>query len=190
MQLKDLLSLVPVRTRDGAAVPLYWLRLAVALATATLLLLAVSDMLVGVVLRYVVSRITAYFDWPSVDFFWVEEVGEFALTWLTMLGAALGIMHGIHFNLQVVTHRLPPSLQMLVGRIRGLLMIAFGLVAAIYGWEIALLNSASASPSLSINLFWLYLSVVVAGGLIALFGLAATLQPDRVGDLDALPGTE
>ena len=190
MRLKDLATLVPKRTRDGTAMPLYRLRLALALLTALLLLVAIADMLAGVVLRYVVSRITAYFDWPSVDFFWVEEVGEFALTWLTMLGAALGIMHGTHFNLQVVTHRLPPPLQNLVARIRGLLMAAFGLVAAIYGWQVALLNTASSSPSLSINLFWLYVSVVVAGALIALFGLAATLQPDRVGEPDPLHGME
>src|SRR5690348_7737934 len=120
MRLKDLSSLVPARTRDGAAIPFYWLRLVLALVVATLLLVAIADMLAGVVLRYVVSRITAYFDWPNVDFFWVEEVGEFALTWVTMLGAALGIVHGTHFNLQVVTHRLPPALQMLVARIRGL----------------------------------------------------------------------
>jgi len=190
MHVKALASLVPARTRDGAAIPFYRLRLAVALAVATLLIVAIADMLAGVVLRYVVSRITAYFDWPNVDFFWVEEVGEFALTWLTMLGAALGIMHGTHFNLQVVTHRLPPALQVLVGRIRGLLVVAFGLVAAIYGWQVAMLNSSSSSPGLSINLFWLYVSVVVGGALIALFGLAATLQPDRVGELDPLHGTE
>jgi TRAP-type C4-dicarboxylate transport system permease small subunit len=188
--VKDLASLVPARTREGAAIPLYWLRLAVALVVASLLVIAIADMLAGVVLRYLVSRITAYFDWPNVDFFWVEEVGEFALTWLTMLGAALGIMHGTHFNLQVVTHRLPPAARLLVARFRGLLMIAFGLVAAIYGWQVALLNSSSSSPGLSINLFWLYVSAVAGGALIVLFGLATALAPDRVGEPDPLHGTE
>ncbi|HYM01406.1 MAG TPA: hypothetical protein VET85_00590, partial [Stellaceae bacterium] len=50
---------------------------------AAILLLAILDLLAGVVLRYVVVEITDYFDWPSVSFFWVEEVGEFALAWLT-----------------------------------------------------------------------------------------------------------
>jgi TRAP-type C4-dicarboxylate transport system permease small subunit len=190
MRLKDLASLVPALTHGNTAIPFYWLRLATALVVATLLIVAVCDMLVGVVLRYVVSQVTAYFDWPSVDFFWVEEVGEFALTWLTMLGGALGIMHGTHFSLAVVTHRLPPALGSLVARLRGLLMAAFGLVAAFYGWQVAQLNALSSSPGLSINLFWLYVSVVVAGALIVLFGLAAALQPDRVGEPDALHGTE
>jgi len=39
-----------------------------------------------------------------VNFFWVEEVGEFSLTWLTMIGAAIGIADRIHFTLHVLTH--------------------------------------------------------------------------------------
>src|SRR6202022_1906474 len=45
---------------------------------AGLLILAILDMLAGVLLRYVVVAVTEYFDLPGVNFFWVEEVGEFA----------------------------------------------------------------------------------------------------------------
>ncbi len=177
MKVKDLAAFVPGGERHGGPAVLYWLHIVVALVTASLLVIAVTDMLVGVLLRYVVAKITDALDLPSIDFFWVEEIGEFALAWLTMLGAALGIVHGTHFKLQVVTHRLPVPLQMLVARCNGLLMVVFGLVAAIYGWRVALLNSSSTSPGLSINLFWLYFSVVVGGALITIFGLAAALRP-------------
>jgi TRAP-type C4-dicarboxylate transport system permease small subunit len=125
----------------------------------------------------VVSNITDFFNLPSIDFFWVEEIGEFTLTWMTMLGAALGIVHGTHFKLQVITHRLPTSLQLFVARVTGLLMMSFGMIAAIYGWRVALLNSDSTSPGLSINLFWLYVSAVVGGALIVVFGFAAIIRP-------------
>src|SRR5690348_13861822 len=54
-----------------------WGAAAMKLLLASILTLAILDMLAGVVLRYVVVRITDYFDWPGVSFFWVEEVGEF-----------------------------------------------------------------------------------------------------------------
>ena len=56
---------------------------------AGLLILAILDMLAGVLLRYVVVAVTEYFDLPGVNFFWVEEVGEFTLAWLTLVGGAL-----------------------------------------------------------------------------------------------------
>ena len=37
------------------------------------MLVAMLDMLAGVFLRYVMTQLTARFDLPRVDFFWVEE---------------------------------------------------------------------------------------------------------------------
>jgi TRAP-type C4-dicarboxylate transport system permease small subunit len=190
MRLKDLAGLVPGEAYEDAPAALYWLHLIVAIAVATLLVLAVTDMLIGVLLRYVVSKITDFLNLPGVNFFWVEEVGEFALAWMTMLGAALGIAHGTHFKLQVVTHRFPERFQLLVARIGGLLMVVFGVVAAAFGIEVAIANSQSVSPGLSINLFWLYSSAVAGGVLIAIFGLAAAIRPRLADPHDLYPGVE
>jgi TRAP-type C4-dicarboxylate transport system permease small subunit len=177
MRLKDLTALTPGGEHDDAPAVLHWLHVVVALVTASLLVIAIGDMLIGVLLRYVVSKATHYFDLPNVDFFWVEEIGEFTLAWMTMLGAALGIVHGTHFRLQLITHRLPRPLRLWVSRVAGILVAIFGAVAALYGWQVALLNSDSASPGLSINLFWLYLSAVVGGGLMVVFGLTTIIRP-------------
>src|SRR6266568_24419 len=59
---------------------------------AGLLILAILDMLAGVLLRYVIVAITEYFDLPGVNFFWVEEVGEFKLAWLYLSAAAGGAL--------------------------------------------------------------------------------------------------
>lgn len=141
------------------------------LLLAAILLVAIADMLAGVVLRYVVVRITDYFDLPGVSFFWVEEVGEFALCWLTFIGAAVAILERTHFALAVVTHRLPPPLQRLVERVNYLLIAGFGAATAFYGWKVSAMNSMLVSPALSINLAFLFFSAVVSGGLIALYGL-------------------
>ena len=115
--------MVPGEEHGGAPAYMYWLHVAVAVVTASLLVLAVTDMLIGVLFRYVISKATEFFNLPSVDFFWVEEIGEFALAWMTMLGAALGISHGTHFKLQVMTHHFPMQLQLWVARFCGVLMM-------------------------------------------------------------------
>ena len=142
---------------------------------AAILLVAIIDMLLGVLLRYVVIDITDYFDWPAVSFFWVEEVGEFALCWLTLIGAAVAILERTHFALAVLTHRLPERAQRIVERLNHLLIAGFGAFAAVYGWKVSVLNSMLVSPGLEINLALLYCSTVVGGGLISFYGLGVAL---------------
>ena len=142
---------------------------------AAILLIAIADMLLGVLLRYVVVTITDYFDWPTVSFFWVEEVGEFALCWLTLIGAAVAILERTHFALATLTHRLPERAQRVVERANHLLIAGFGIFVAVYGWKLSALNSMLVSPGLEINLALLYFSAVIGGGLIAFYGLGVAL---------------
>jgi TRAP-type C4-dicarboxylate transport system permease small subunit len=152
-----------------------WPAAAAKLVLAVILVVAILDMLAGVVLRYVVVPVTDYFDWPSVSFFWVEEVGELALAWLTLLGAAVAVLERTHFALAVLTRRFPPTVQRLVERLNHLLIAGFGALAAVFGWRLALLNSMLVTPALEINLAFVYLSAVVGGGLIAVYGVGVAL---------------
>ena len=163
---------------------------AMKLVLAAILVLAMLDMLAGVVLRYVVVRITDYFDLPGVSFFWVEEVGEFALCWLTFIGAAVAMLERTHFALAVLTHRFPPRAQRAVERANYLLIAAFGGVVAFYGWKVSALNAMLVSPALSINLGFLFAAAVVSGGLIALYGLALAAGFIRLADAEIMPGPE
>jgi TRAP-type C4-dicarboxylate transport system permease small subunit len=161
-------------TLAEAPVALWTRRLAVLpkVLVGGLLILAILDMLAGVFLRYVVVEITDYFDWPSVSFFWVEELGEFALAWLTLVGAAIGVVERTHFALGVLAYRFPPRLRRAVGVTSHALIAAFGALAAVFGWRLAALNSVLTSPGLGINLGWLYFASVVGGTLIAVYALA------------------
>jgi TRAP-type C4-dicarboxylate transport system permease small subunit len=51
-----------------------------------------------------------------------------------------------------------------------LLIVAFGALIAIFGWQVAELNSQSFSPALVLNLRWLYLSSVAGGVLMVVYG--------------------
>ncbi len=153
-----------------------------------LMLLAMIDMLVGVFLRYVMTWVSATFDWPSIRFFWVEEIGEYALAWLTFIGAALGVRHGVHFSVQMLTDRLPPGVRRALFVTHDVLLTAFGALLAYYGWEVAELNSQSYSPALDLNLRWLYLSSVAGGVLIAIYSLAGLREAWRGHDTHVAEG--
>jgi len=154
-----------------------------------LMVVVIVDMLVGVFLRYVMTWVSATFDLPSVRFFWVEEVGEWSLTWMAFIGAALGVRQGIHFAVHIVIERFSPGVRMAVVVAQCLLIVVFGALVAVFGWQVAELNSQSFSPALDLNLRWLYLSSVAGGVLIAIYSLAG-LRDVWLGRVPAAPATE
>jgi TRAP-type C4-dicarboxylate transport system permease small subunit len=133
-------------------------------------------MLVGVFLRYVVTWVSATFDLPSIRFFWVEEIGEYSLAWLTFIGAAIGIRRGTHFAVQVLTDHLPAEIRRAVHVGHYVLLAGFGALVAVFGWQVTELNSQSFSPALDLNLRWLYFSSVVGGVLIVIYSLASLVE--------------
>jgi TRAP-type C4-dicarboxylate transport system permease small subunit len=142
-----------------------------------LLVVAVIDMIIGVFLRYVMVPITDWLDLDTINFFWVEEIGETSLAWLTLIGAGIGIAERAHFTLRVVTHRMPLPAQRVIHVATSLLMAAFGGFVAWYGYQLVLLNKMLTSPALEVSLAWLYAAPVVGGVLILLYGLARALGP-------------
>jgi len=152
-----------------------------------LLIVAIADMIVGVFLRYVMVEITDWLDVDPINFFWVEEVGEYTLAWLTMIGAGIAVGERAHFTLHVLTHRFSLRMQRLIHVVSHLLMAGFGALAVWYGTKLAILNSLLTSPALELNMAWLYAAPAVGGALIVLYSLAAIFEPlpvaeDEFGD--------
>ena len=149
----------------------HWIALLPKLVVALLLILVMLDLLVGVFMRYVVVAVTDYFDLPSVSFFWVEEVGEFGLAWLTLVGAAVAIVERTHFALAVLTHRLSPRARRIIARLNHVMIAGFGAIAAGYGIKLSMINAVLESPGLGINLAVLYAAAVAGGVLMVVYGL-------------------
>jgi len=147
------------------------------LAVTALIILAIVNLLVGVILRYFIGAITNWLDIDPVPFTWVEEVGELSLAWLTLIGAAIGVQSRSHFTLTVFVHRLPQTAQLWIHRFNHALIAAVGGLAAWYGFKLCLLNRSLTTPGLEINLAWLYASSVVGGILIGVYGLAMMISP-------------
>src|SRR5262249_30407552 len=111
----------------------------------TLMIVAMIDMCVGSFLRYVMTWISATFDLPSIRFFWVEEVGEYSLAWLTFIGAAIGIRRGTHFSVHILTDRFSPAVRRGVKLGHYVLLIGFGLLLTVFGFHVRQLDSPSYS---------------------------------------------
>jgi TRAP-type C4-dicarboxylate transport system permease small subunit len=156
---------------------LRFLKAAPKVAVTALIVLAIVNLLVGVILRYFVGAITDWLDIDPVPFTWVEEVGELSLAWLTLIGAAIGIQSRSHFALSVFVHRLSPAAQLWIRRFNHALIVGVGLLVAWFGLKLCLLNRALTTPGLEISLAWLYASAVVGGLLIAVYGLAVMVSP-------------
>jgi TRAP-type C4-dicarboxylate transport system permease small subunit len=151
-------------------------------AVTALIILAIVNLLVGVILRYFVGAITDWLDVDPVPFTWVEEVGELSLAWLTLIGAAIAIQSRSHFALAVFVHRLPETAQLWIHRFNHALITCFGLLVAWYGFKLCLLNNMLTTPGLQINIAWLYASSVVGGVLIAVYGFAMMISPRPQGE--------
>lgn len=142
-----------------------------------LVLFAIGVMLYGVFARYVMVPITDWLDTDPPNFFWVEEVGETTLGWLTMIGAAIAVAERSHFALNLLTHRFSPRARAVLHVAHHLLIAAFGLLIAWLGYKLVLLNITLTSPALEISLGWLYASTVVGGILMALYALNTARNP-------------
>src|SRR5437868_6205241 len=151
-----------------------------------LLALAIGDLIVGVFMRYVATQITDRLDLDPINFFWVEEVGEYALAWLTMIGAGIGIGERAHFTLRMLVHRFSLPAQRAIHVATQLLIAGFGALAVWYGVKLAIVNSALTSPALELNLAWLYASPAAGGALIVLYSLAMLFVPPPADELGAV----
>ena len=142
-----------------------------------LITLAMINLLIGVILRYVVAGITNYMDWDSVPFTWVEEVGEMALAWLTLIGAAVGIRSRAHFTLHSMTPMLSSSVRRGIDVMNHLLIAGIGALTAWYAWGLCKLNWTLTTAGLEISLAVLYASALVGGLLIVVYALSMIVAP-------------
>jgi TRAP-type C4-dicarboxylate transport system permease small subunit len=164
-----------------------WIAAVPPVFVTALMLVAITDMLAGVFLRYVMTKVSAVLNLPSIRFYWVEEIGELCLAWMSFVGAAIGIRRGVHFSVQMISDRFPAGVRRALFTAHYLLIAGFGALVAIFGWQVAELNSQSFSPALDLNLRWLYLSSVVGGVLIVIYS-AASIADGWRGRWPSLPG--
>lgn len=134
-----------------------------------LMVVMLSDMMLGVFFRYVVGQALP----------WSEEVGTLSLIWITFIGGAIGITRGSHFSIHLFLDSLSPAHQRLVRGLIAILIILFGLVLTPYAVQATASNTTSETPGLGISLAYQYASAAVGGIMIVCY--AVRLAVDSFG---------
>jgi TRAP-type C4-dicarboxylate transport system permease small subunit len=133
-----------------------WAKWVCIIASGAIFLLAIAQIL----FRYV-FKISA----P-----WTEEAARYLMIWMALLASGLAFKNGEHFNIDFLTHRMGPRLQLSLSLWVSLIGGLFILSVILWGIPFAKLGFFTIAPGLQISMFLPYLAVPV-GGLLMLLNL-------------------
>ena len=127
------------------------------------------DLMLGVFSRYVLFR----------TFTWYDEIARLCFVWIVFLGAAVGVKRGAHFGLHLLTDRLPERPRRAAILLTPAVVVAFGIVLIVQGWEFLQLGRFQSTPVMGLSKVWVYAAMPVGGALMALFALRALWRQMR-----------
>ncbi len=117
---------------------------------------------------------------------WAEEVGVYAMVWLTFLGSSLLLRDWGHIGINVLLRKAPDRARALLVFCVEAAVFAFLLFLAYYGTTTAIFGFSRRSPSMGFSTWWLKLSVPVGAVLMTLNLIeliAADIRHWRQGDV-------
>ncbi len=96
---------------------------------------------------------------------WGEEVTRYAGIWAVFLVSGLGLRHGSHLGVDLLTHRLSPGAHRALYRVVYALVLAFAALLLVAGVRLVRENMAQLSPALEWPMGLVYLCVPIGAGL-------------------------
>lgn len=127
-----------------------------------LFVLLTADVLWGVVSRYVLGAQSR----------WTEELATYLLIWVSLLGASVAYAEGGHLGIDYLVDKFQASARRAAAVSVEVLVAVFALTALVHGgWVLVAktLESGQMSPSLGIEVGYLYLAVPISGAFIVVF---------------------
>jgi len=97
---------------------------------------------------------------------WSEELAVFMIIWVALLGSAVALGRGAHLGVDYFVSKLPDSLRMKCEVAVFLLLAAFSLGVFVIGGSnlvISILRLGQVSPSLGVQVGYVYLALPVSG---------------------------
>ncbi|TMV08277.1 TRAP transporter small permease [Arenibacterium halophilum] len=143
---------------DGASL---WLARLSAVAVVLMAAGFIVALLAQVVFRYVLN----------IPLSWSEELATFLFVWSTLLAASYGVRRQEHLRLTFLQDVLPPTAGRALNGLCQALIAVFGLFLIKEGWRLAELVWTNTSAAIGYPVGYLYISVPIAGGMIALHAL-------------------
>ncbi len=125
--------------------------------------------------------------WALFEVSWPEtsEISGVLLIWFGLLGAAYGIRARVHLGVELLTRRLPPRLQSVLGRAAAVLVAAFGGLLAVYGAKLAA-SVTNTLPATGLSASVQYFPAVVCGALMVFFAACEAIYgSDETGEVAA-----
>jgi TRAP-type C4-dicarboxylate transport system permease small subunit len=133
------------------------------------LLLLVIVVLIAVAVRY-------FGLWPG-SLQWTTELSRFAIIWIVMLGAAIGLDRGAHVAIDI-SGSLPVRWQRAVRAVSYLTGIAFLAVLTWQGLQLAIGTMRQISPALGLPMGLAYLAIPVGAGFMTMQSILFAALPD------------
>jgi len=132
-----------------------------------------SAVFVQVVARYV-------FNQPPT---WTEELARFCQVWIILLASSICVRKGSHLAVDYLGPALTPRVRRGVAVVTGSLIVLYSAVVVIWGVRLLMIGLVQTSPAMHWNMGFVYLVFPIAGGLMLLEAILATLQGG--GELEA-----
>lgn len=110
---------------------------------------------------------------------WTEQAALVLMIWYVMLASAAGVYEGFHIRIALLDEHLGAGAVPL-RRLIALIVLALGLVMAVYGLQLCWIVRGNVIPSLEISRAVAYAPLPIAGALIALFAFPQMLSGEDV----------
>lgn len=120
-----------------------------------LLAISTTSIFIQVIFRYFLR----------MPILWTEELARYLLIWLAFLGSVLGIKNNAHLNIEIFLRIVKGKVKQLLNIMRCTIQIAFLIALIKGGLEIIPKLGKFKSPMLQIPMNWVYISLVIGGGL-------------------------
>lgn len=102
-------------------------------------------------------------------YLWTEELATFIFVWVVMIGSMVAVWDGTHFDVVITADATRPLAVFIQKAVVHCSIGVFAILFAWYGIEYAKVGSIQTSVMLRANLFWIYISVPIAGFVWAIF---------------------
>lgn len=100
---------------------------------------------------------------------WVEQLSLLLVSYITFLGAAVGVRRNSHLSIDFVRESFPTIPRVIMRYLADLFMIVFGVFMAWQGYNLVVGNLDRIIPMIDVAEAWRAVPVVICGVLIVLF---------------------
>ena len=114
----------------------------------------------------------------GASYAWAEELVRFLLVWVTFLGGSAAFYTGNLICFDMVTSKVSPRMQVILGLIGGVLVFFILGVFFKYGWNYAMSRPIQfqRSPGLGLPMVYVYISIPIGLGLMLFYNVCAMLR--------------